>query len=70
LPIASFVEPEPECPQRRADMTIRKLAILMALAVAAIGPLSCNKENGPVSEAVSNKDIYTGMPIFMDFQWS
>jgi hypothetical protein len=53
-------------------MTIRKLAILMALAVAAIGPLSCNKENGPVSEAVSNKDIYRdayiyGFPMVMNY---
>jgi hypothetical protein len=55
-----------------ADMTIRKLAILLALAVAAIGPLSCNKENGPVSEAVSNKDIYRdayiyGFPMVMNY---
>jgi|HubBroStandDraft_2_1064218.scaffolds.fasta_scaffold03928_6 hypothetical protein len=53
-------------------MTIRKLVILLALAVAAIGPLSCNKENGPVSEAVSNKDIYRdayvyGFPMVMNY---
>ena len=53
-------------------MTIRKLAVLMALAVAAIGPLSCNRENGPVSEAVSNKDIYRdayvyGFPMVMNY---
>jgi hypothetical protein len=53
-------------------MTTRKLAILMALAVAAIGPQSCNKENGPVAEAVSNKDIYRdayiyGFPMVMNY---
>jgi hypothetical protein len=53
-------------------MTTRKLAILMALAVAAIGPQSCNKENGPVAEAVSNKYIYRdayiyGFPMVMNY---
>jgi hypothetical protein len=49
-------------------MTIRKLVILLALAVAAIGPLSCNKENGPGRRLYQTKTS-TGMLTFTDFQW-
>jgi hypothetical protein len=33
-----------------------RLAWFIALAAVSVGALSCNKESGPVREAVSNKD--------------
>ena len=49
-----------------------KLAFLVALTMAAVVTVSCNKENGPVREAVSNKDTYQqayiyGFPMLMNY---
>ena len=49
-----------------------KLAFLVALTMAAVGIISCNKENGPVREAASNKDTYQqayvyGFPMLMNY---
>src|ERR1700689_3199625 len=42
----------------------RKLVCVVALALSAVGPLSCNNESGPVREAVSNKDAYQEAYIY------
>ena len=41
-----------------------KLALFVTLALFAIGTISCNKDNGPVREAVSHKDIYQEAYIY------
>jgi hypothetical protein len=41
-----------------------RLACLVALAIVAVGATSCNKENGPVRQAVSNKDSYQEAYIY------
>jgi hypothetical protein len=41
-----------------------RLVLLVALTVAAVGTVSCNKESGPVREAVSNKDVYKEAYIY------
>jgi hypothetical protein len=42
----------------------RKLVCVVALALIAVGALSCNNESGPVREAVSNKDAYQEAYIY------
>jgi hypothetical protein len=42
----------------------RKLVCVVALALSAVGTLSCNNESGPVREAVSNKDAYQEAYIY------
>jgi hypothetical protein len=42
----------------------RKLVCLVALALSAVGALSCNNESGPVRGAVSNKDAYQEAYIY------
>jgi hypothetical protein len=49
-----------------------RLVLLMALTLAIVGTISCNKDNGPVREAVSHKDIYQeayvyGFPMLMNY---
>src|SRR6202030_4338517 len=41
-----------------------RLARFMVLAAVSVGAISCNKESGPVREAVSNKDVYQEAYIY------
>jgi hypothetical protein len=41
-----------------------RLAWFTVLAAVSVGAISCNKESGPVREAVSNKDVYQEAYIY------
>jgi len=50
-----------------------RLAWFMVLAAVSVAAISCNKESGPVREAVSNKDVYQeayvyGFPIIAAYK--
>jgi hypothetical protein len=57
LPISLLGRNRPNGTQKENNVN-SKLVLFVTLALFAIGTISCNKDNGPVREAVSHKDTY------------